>query len=77
MKFLRVETVGEVRRWDTYIVPVPDDFDIEADDIARPLHDLIAQGKGMNRGTEYEDYGLPVPPHEFCITEVAPATSQT
>ncbi|QIS23684.1 hypothetical protein [Nocardia terpenica] len=79
MKFLQVDTAGDVRRWDTYIVAVPDDWDPDADDTALRLHDLIAQGKGQHQGTEYEGEHMPVPPYKFEITEVTehPAAALT
>jgi len=75
MQFLKVETAGDVRRWDTYIVPVPPDWDDDAEDRDARLRDLISEGKGKHQGTEYEDDGLPMPPYEFVINEVAQATA--
>lgn len=74
MKYLKVDTAGDVRRWDTYIVPVPDDWDLEDEGTERRIRDLISLGKGHHyEDTEYEDDGSPVPPDEFGITEFEPA----
>ncbi len=72
MQYLKVETAGDVRRWDSYIVAVPDDWNPDAEDSDRQLRDLIALGKGQHQGTDYEDEGRPVPPNEFEITESSP-----
>ncbi|AYF78126.1 hypothetical protein D7D52_34715 [Nocardia yunnanensis] len=73
MQFLRVETAGDVRQWDTYIVPVPDDWDDDADDRDARLRDLIAEGKGKHEGTEREHTSLP---DDFVINEVDQATER-
>lgn len=70
MQFIEAVTGADVRRWDTYSVPVPDDWDDEADDRDARLLDLIAKGKGQHQGTEYEDEHSPIPPGEFEIIEM-------
>ncbi|MGN2642312.1 hypothetical protein ACTD5D_40315 [Nocardia takedensis] len=74
MKYLTVETGADVRRWDTYIVAVPDDWNPDAEDSDRRLIELISLGRGKHQGdSEYEDDGTAVPPGEFTILESSPA----
>ncbi|NKY53888.1 hypothetical protein [Nocardia vermiculata] len=72
MQYMKVETAGDVRRWDSYIVAVPDDWDADAENSDRQLRDLIALGKGKHQGTDYEGEYDPVPPDEFEISEFEP-----
>ncbi|WP_280459855.1 hypothetical protein [Nocardia carnea] len=72
MQYLKVDTAGDVRRWDSYIVAVPDDWNPDAEDSDRQLRDLIALGKGKHQYTDYEDEGSSYPPDEFEITEFEP-----
>ncbi|WP_331765086.1 hypothetical protein [Nocardia sp. NBC_01388] len=75
MKFLQVETGGDVRQWDTFIVPVPDDWDDDAEDRDARLRELIWDGKAQHQSTEYEDAGDTLPPVGFVVNEVTQATA--
>ncbi|WP_280413188.1 hypothetical protein [Nocardia asiatica] len=75
MQYLKVDTAGDVRRWDSYIVAVPDDFNADAEDVDRQLRELIALGKGVHQGTDYEGEYDKVPPDEFDVTEFEPTTA--
>lgn len=72
MQYLNVDTAGDVRRWDTYIIKVPDDWNPDADDSDSQLCELIKQGKGQHQRTEYEDEHHPIPPGEFEIIDREP-----
>lgn len=72
MRYAQVETAGDARRWDTYIVPLPPDWDDDAEDRDARLRALIAEGAGTHTSTQHDD----ATPEEFTINEVTPVPAQ-
>ncbi|MFD4407653.1 hypothetical protein ACFWPH_33290 [Nocardia sp. NPDC058499] len=72
MKRLTVSTAADIRRWDTYIVAVPDNFDPDAEASEREIIELLSRGKGEHQGTDYE-FEYDNVPDDIEITEITAA----
>ncbi|MFC4128853.1 hypothetical protein [Nocardia rhizosphaerae] len=65
MKRIRIETGADVRRWDTYELDVPDDFDLDGEYFEAYLHDRLATDNGVTLiDTSYENDGDKYPPEK-------------
>ncbi|TDP29836.1 hypothetical protein [Nocardia ignorata] len=65
MKRIRIETGSDVRRWDTYELDVPDDFDVDSEDAEQYLHDRLGADEGVELiDTSYESDGDKYPPDD-------------
>lgn len=68
MKRIRIETGSNVRRWDTYELDVPDDFDPDGEYADAYLHDRLATDNGVTLiDTSYESEYEKYPPEKPTI----------
>lgn len=75
MKRIRIETGSDVRRWDTYELDVPDDFDGDTDTGHQYLRDRLGANSSITLvDTSYESEHEKYPPEKADIntwTEIA------
>ncbi|WP_043654486.1 hypothetical protein [Nocardia thailandica] len=68
MKRIRIETGSDVRRWDTYELDVPDDFDGDTDAGQQYLRDRLGANSGITLvDTSYENEYEKYPPEKADI----------
>ncbi|MEV6219894.1 hypothetical protein [Nocardia sp. NPDC051833] len=65
MKRIRIEAAANARRWDTYELDVPDDFDVDGEFAEAYLHDRLATDNGITLiDTSYESEHEKYPPEK-------------